>query len=228
MYPLGLAKQALRLGLLATLVILALSACGEGQEQADWPHPLPEDVKVLRPGEYRSEEFKPSLSFRVGKGWSTAPPESPDDLLLIRAHDERRGVGFANAQDIYKPTKTGVPIVEDAPEDMVGWFRGHPYLQTSKPEPVTVGGVEGEQFDVVVGDLPQDYLGVCGRDCVATLGFSDGTSLQIYPKGKWHLIVLEDVEGETVVMGFGSPTSQFDEFAPMAQKLIDTVDWSSS
>jgi hypothetical protein len=111
---------------------------------------------------------------------------------------------------------------------MVGWFQHHPYLHTSTPEPVTVGGVEGEQFDVVVGDLPEGYLGVCGRDCVATLRFSDGTRLGIYSDGKVHLIVLEDVNGETVVMGFGSPASGFDEFAPAAQKVIDSVEWRDS
>ena len=45
----------------------------------------------------------------------------------------------------------------DAPKDMVGWLQQHPYLQTSKPEPVRVGGVKGLQFDVVLGDLPQNY-----------------------------------------------------------------------
>ncbi len=227
MYPLGIVMQALRLGLLATLVVLAVDACGGGQEQADGPRPLPEDPKALRPGEYRSEEFKPSLSFRVGKGWSTSPPESFDSLFLAWGH-ETGGVGFANPRDVRKPSKSGVPIVADVPEDMVGWFRRHPYLQTSKPEPVTVGGVAGEQFEVVVGDLPRDYFGICGRPCVATLGFSDGTSLDIYPEDKLHLIVLEDVEGEAVVMGFGSPASQFDELAPEAQKVIDTVEWRRS
>jgi hypothetical protein len=213
--------------LLVLPILVALAtACGAPEESK--PRPLPEVPQTLSPGTYVSEEFKPSLSFRVGKGWINVTPESPDDLLLVREHDEQRVVGFANPQDIYKPTKTGVPIVEDVPEDMVGWFRRHPYLRTSKPEPVTVGGVEGEQFDVVVGDLAQDYLGVCGRYCVATLVFSDGTSLEIYPNDKLHLIVLEDVKGETVTMGFGSPTSQFDEFAPAAQKVIDTVEWRGS
>ena len=51
-----------------TMVMLALTACGGGlaQEEKAKARPLPEDEKPLRPGEYRSEEFKPSLSFRVG------------------------------------------------------------------------------------------------------------------------------------------------------------------
>src|SRR4028119_2192165 len=94
MYPLGMVKQALRLGLLATLVVLAVNACGGGQEQADGPRPLPEDEEALRPGEYRTEEFEPAFSFRVGEGWSTAPPEVYD-LLLITWGEEGGGGGRA-------------------------------------------------------------------------------------------------------------------------------------
>ena len=70
------------------------------------------------------------------------------------------GLGFANVQEVFKPTKTGLPKVVDAPENMVGWFQQHPYLQTDKPESVRVGGVKGEQLDVVVGNLPEAYSGV--------------------------------------------------------------------
>jgi hypothetical protein len=142
---------------LVVLVVLALSACG-GDEKKAKARPLPEDPKALRPGTYRSEEFKPSLSFRVGKGWSSFL-ESSDALQITLG--QTAGLGFVTVQEVYKPTKTGGPNVVDAPEDMVGWFQQHPYLQTSKPEPVTVGGVKGLQFEVVVGDRPQSYIPIC-------------------------------------------------------------------
>ena len=41
-------------------------------------------------------------------------------------------------------------------------------------------------------------------------------------------IVLEGVEGETVTMYFGSPKDEFDEFAPEAQKVVDSVTWGGS
>ena len=129
-------SRALELGLLAALVVLVLSACGGGEKEAK-ARPLPEDEKALRPGVYRSEEFKPSLSFRVGEGWATSPPEVSDSLKILRG--ETAGVRFVSAQEVYKPTKMGMPNVVEAPKDMVGWFQYHPYLQTSKPEPVTVG-----------------------------------------------------------------------------------------
>ncbi len=226
MYPLGTVKQALRLGLLATLVVLALSACGGGQEQADGPRPLPEDEKALRPGEYRSEEFKPSLSFRVGKGWSSTPSEASDLLHIMRG--ETAGLIFAVINEVYKPSRTGSPDVVEDPKNLVGWIQHHPYLQTSKPEPITVGGVKGKQFDVVVEDLPEDYYGVCGQDCVDMSKVADGRVL-FQPKGeRTRLIVLEDVEGETVTVALHSQTTEFDEFTPEAQKVVDSVKWTSS
>src|SRR4028119_2001997 len=115
MYRPTLRRQVLRLGLLVTLVVLALNACGGGQEQADRPRPLPEDPKALRPGEYRSEEFKPSLSFRVGKGWSSTPLEASDLLHVMRG--ETAGLGFVAApHQVYKPSRTGSPNLVEAPE----------------------------------------------------------------------------------------------------------------
>ncbi len=60
MYPHRLVSQALRLGLLVTVLVLALSACG-GDEKKAKARPLPEDPKALRPGTYRSEEFNLAL-----------------------------------------------------------------------------------------------------------------------------------------------------------------------
>ena len=230
MYRPTLRRQALRLGLLATLVatlgVLALNACGGGQEQADRPRPLPEDPKALRPGEYRSEEFKPSLSFRVGKGWSSTPLEASDLLHVMRG--ETAGLGFAVTHEVYKPSRTGSPDVVEVPKSLVGWLQHHPYLKTSKPEPVTVGGVKGAQFDVVVEDLPEDYYGVCGQDCVDVAKVADGRVLA-QPKGeRTRLIVLEDVEGETVTVALHSQITEFDEFTPKAQKVVDSVKWTGS
>jgi hypothetical protein len=225
-----LVGRVLSLGLLVVVVVLALSACG-GDEKKAKARPLPEDPKALRPGTYRSEEFKPSLSFHVGKGWSSSPLEASDILEITRG--QTTGMNFSNAQEVYKPTKTGSANVVDAPKDMVGWLQQHPYLQTSKPEPVTVGGVKGLQFDVVPGDLPKGYNPTCSSiidnpNCVDLVRLSTGEQLFVAEGYPVRVIVLEDVEGETVTIGIFSPASEFEEFVPEAQKVIDTVKWSGS
>jgi hypothetical protein len=233
-------RQTLKLALLVILSVLTVSACGGDKQQVSEPRPLPEEQQELRPGVYGSEEFKPSLSFRVGEGWSTSPPEASDALLLTR--EETMGLGFVNAQEVYKPTKTGTPNVVEAPEDMVGWFQQHPYLRTSEPEPVSVGGVKGVQFEVVVEDLPENYSGPCIwylRDCVdifetssvvesEVVGGSGEGWIAFMKDNKQRLFVLEDVKGKTVTMGFTIPATEFDEQAPEAQKVIDSVEWRGS
>jgi hypothetical protein len=200
--------------------------------QARKPRPLPEDPKALRPGEYRSEEFKPSLSFRVGKGWSSTPFEA-SDVLEITTREQTAGLRFLNIQEVYKPTRTDTPNVVEAPKDTDGWLQHHPYLQTSKPEPVTVGGVKGVQFDVVLGDLPRDYTGTCRsivghRNCVDLFRLSTGRQIFHDEGEKVRVTVLEDVEGETVTIGFATLASDFDEFAPEAQKVLESVEWRGS
>jgi len=122
-------RRALGLGLLAMLVVLVLSACGGVEKEAEVHH-LPEEAKPLQPGEYRTEEFEPSFSFRVGKGWKNDPPEAFDILLLGQ---ETGGLGAVNVQRVYEPSKSGAPIVVNVPKDLVGWLEHHPYLKTSDP-----------------------------------------------------------------------------------------------
>jgi hypothetical protein len=234
----ALMRQALGQGLLVTLLVLALSACGGGgggQEQANKPRPLPEVEKALRPGgEYRTEEFKPSFSFRVSEGWAmeTDPPEGPNELEITW----RRGtmnLFIMNVQEVYEPIRKGTPDPVDAPKDMVGWLEHHPYLRTVKQEPVTVGGVEGVQLDIVVEDPPKDYYGQCSSmfgitDCVDIFALQGFPFLAFEEGFKERVIVLEDVKGETVTIDFGAAEAKFDEFVPEGQKVVESIEWTRS
>jgi hypothetical protein len=226
-----LVGRVLSLGLLVVLVVLALSACG-GDEKKAKARPLPEDDKALQPGEYRSEEFEPSLSFRVGDGWTNVPPESSELLAIQRG--VMGGVSFFRLKEVYEPARMGMPNVEEAPKDPKGWVawgRHHPYLRTSEPEQVEVGGVEGERIDVVVGDLPEDYRGRCGTDCV-DIGRVEGVpplkNDVFAPEDDKARVTFLDVEGETVTISISSPASEFEEFVPEAQKVLDSVEWRGS
>jgi len=226
-------SQVLRLVVLVTLAVLMLSACGGVEKEAEVRH-LPEEAKALRPGEYRTEEFEPSFSFRVSEGWKNSPPEAFDISLLGQ---ETGGLGSVNVQPVYELSKSGRPIVVNAPKDLVGWLEHHPYLKTSDPEPISVGGVKGLQLDVAVAkDLPEDYhSGVCSsiadpEECVDLFRVSTHHSpVFVSERSKLHLIVTKDeLSGLTVTLGYASRSTHFDEFAPEAQKVIDTVEWGGS
>ena len=219
-------------GLLATLLVLALSACGGGggEEQAKAKEqakarPLPMFEEDLRPGEYHSVEFEPSLSFSVGKDWQTTGPEL-SDLVELAYQGETGFIRFANIKEVYKP---GTRTLMKAPNDLAGWLQDHPYLKTSKPEPVTVGEAKGEQFDVLVETLPQDYRGMCGSECVDIASLSSGQAgIAFLEPYKRRVIILEDVKGDRVYLDISSPIDAFDEYTPEAQKVLDTVKWDGS
>lgn len=218
-------RHALRLGVVLVFVTLAVGACGTPEEAK--PRPLPDETRKLGPGTYRTEVFEPAFSFRVGEGWSTSPPEAYD-LLLITHGNEGGALGFANLEGawFFKPTKTGTPYMTDVPKDVAGWFQEHPYLETQGIDPVEVGGVEGTRIDYVVGDLPDGYDGGCASGCVSLLRFSSGgLPLVLLEEDKARVIVLEDVRGETVITGFAIRAAEFDDHAPEAQKVLDTVEW---
>src|SRR5215210_7593374 len=214
--------------LLATLLVLALSACGgAGEQEQAKSRPLPQDPQALSPGEYHSVTFKPSLSFKVGKGWEIAAEQLSEYINL--GYEGGTGVNylaFANVKEVSKPGKLEMV---DAPKDLVGWLQHHPYLKTSKPQPVTVGGVKGEQLDVLV-DLPKNYsVDPECSDCLDIAPLSNDQEAAIFTEGnKRKVIVLEDVKGDTVMIWFAAPPEEFDEFAPEAQKVVDSVKWAGS
>ena len=229
-----LVGRVLSLGLLVTLLVLALSACGGagGQEEAKARSlPLYPTEKPLRPGEYHSVKFKPPLSFKVGKGWSNTANQLSDYIQL--GYEGGTGVNylsFANVKEVFKP---GTLEMVDAPKDLVGWLQHHPYLKTSKPQPVTVGGVKGEQLEVLIDHLPKDPNGYCDPNpsgCLDIFNLSGGDQLGYFGKNfnARRVTVLGDVKGDTVVVWYAGPPDTFDKFAPKAQKVMDSVKWGRS
>ena len=221
-------RKAMLLLSATTMALLTLTACsgGSSQEEAR-ARPLPEGDKALRPGEYRTEEFKPSASFSVGKGWLTSPPEDSEVLQL--EYGETAGLAFTNVQGVFKPTESGTTQVVEPPKDLADWFQQHPYIKTSEQEPITVGGVKGVEFDLTLAeDLPKDHASECGTDCVDLLSAQGSGHPIAYEGDKTHYVVLEDVKGETVTIDYGGLATDFDKVAPEAQKLVDSVQWGGS
>ena len=145
--------------------------------------------------------------------------------MIIAEGEEVKGflnlLIFRTVHEVYDSQKHKWVDVNSS-EELLSWFQHHPYLQTEKPEPVTVGGVKGVQFDYAVAkDSPEPDP--------KSWRYSDGLTSNVdtgtYNRG----IILDlDVKGEPVSITIGGKTSEFDEFLPKAQKVLDTVKWGGS
>jgi hypothetical protein len=197
---------------------------GEQHQQAK-ARPLPEGEKALPPGEYDTEEFKPSFSFHVGKGWRTPSSdlqETPDRLIIAEGKEVKGFLNlliFRNVHEVYDSQKHKWVEVNSSKE-LVSWFQHHPYLKAEKPQSVMVGGVKGVQFDYVLAeDSPEDE--------VKSFRYSDGLVASVVSGTNNQGLIL-DVKGQMVSITIGSATSEFDEFLPKAQKVVDTLKWGGS
>src|SRR5829696_3932766 len=228
-------KHAFRLGLV--VLALTVSACGDNgaehpQAQAQAKgRPLPKYERAVLPaGEYYTTEFEPSPSFRItGDDWrfegpsgTLGDPEHPDYLFFEKIPEAE--IAFFNLRKLKGVYKPGGPKGEiepvPAPDELVGWFQHHPYLKTSKPEPISVGGVKGVQFDVVVVNMQK------GDRCLSIFALSTGGPSDACDFHKVRYIVLEDVKGVPVVVYYGD--ENFDEFVPVAEKVLQSVEWTGT
>ncbi len=244
-------RYSLPLGVLVVLIALTLSACGggtagAGEHEEAKGRPLPKFEQASLPaGRYHTTEFEPSFSFRItGDGWKFAgssmtlgDPERSDYLFLGKGPGGQ--IAFFNlrkVKGIYKPKgPRGATEPVPAPDELVDWFQHNPYLKTSEPEPASVGGVKGVQFDAVLPrSRPVNHKGICGgTGCMDIFKLSTGGSSELFGfyrqhEKREHYIILKDVKGVPVAIYYNNETEDFDEFVPVAEKVLDSVRWTDN
>jgi hypothetical protein len=192
------------------------------QEQAQ-AKTLPEAGKPLSAGRYATRVFEPAMSFSVGGGWMAAGPETQDGVPLMEENGPTI-VGFLNVREVFDPRSPNERV--PAPNDMLTWLQEHPRLDAEEPSRVSVGGVEGQEFDAITAEPVEAE--VCAEPCAPLFAFGGGNDFWLGESEKYRFIVLDDVEGETVVIFFGGPAVEFEELLPKAQKVIDTVEWEGA
>ena len=191
---------------------------------------LPPRPTNLAPGRYTAEEFGPSLSFRVGKGWAMNNPEKKDHFSIYsRAYagsDKEPGavltfVGVRTIFDAKEPTEDNI---RPAPKDLLAWFRHHPRLDISEPAPTTVGGLPAERFDASVTSLPEEGLDEC-PDCLPVFGLRYEEPISIVKGFDQRVVLVEDSGTESVAIILYAPPDRFGEYLSKAQGVLNTVSW---
>ena len=227
------------------LIALTLSACGGdlaggSDHQQTEGRPLPKYGQASLPaGRYYTTEFEPSLSFRIaGDGWrfegpsaTLGDPEHPDYLFFQKVpeaeiaffnHRKLRGIYEPKGQNRPTPEGSGELEPMPSPDELVGWFRHHPYLKTSEPEPATVGGFKGVQFDVACANLQKT------DKQVEIFGLSTGGPSAVFYLKQEHFIVLKDVNGVPVVIQYSDLKDHYDKFEPEVEKVLKSVRWTGA
>jgi hypothetical protein len=191
---------------------------------------LPPRPTNLSPGRYATEEFEPSLSFRVGKGWAMNNPEKKDHFSIysraFAGSDKEPGavLTFVDVRTIFDAKEPTEDNIHPAPKDLLAWFRHHPRLDISEPVPTTVGGVPAKRFNASVTSLPKERLDEC-PDCLPVFGLRYGEPISIVKGFDQRIVLVEDVGAESVAIILYGPPDRFDEYLSKAQGVLNSVSW---
>ena len=144
--------------------------------------------------------------------------EDYGDLVTVRHKPTGTDLAFnlvtaAEVIDPVDPAEKRVPF----PEDFIRWIQADPDFAAGAPTPVTVAGYPGVQIDVT----PAGTSSTAHKKPFLRLK-SSGWNLVTDPE-KWRFIMLDDVEGERMLILQISPADSFEQGAELAEELLKAL-----
>ena len=209
---------------------------GEAHSAKTRPLPdlgIPPTPTNLTPGRYATDEFEPSVSFSVGKGWAINNPEKTDHFSIysrdFAKSDKESGavLTFVDVRAVFDPQRPTEDNIRSKPKDLLAWFQQHPRLNISKPAPTTIGGDSAMRFDASVSSLPKERLDECPK-CLPVFGLQYEEPVSILKEYKQRITLVEDLSGDSVAIILYAPPDQFDSYLPKAQEVLKTVEWKGA
>ena len=225
-----------RLGVVVALLVVALAlalvpAVATAQE------PLPEGAGPLEPGTFTTDSLGQVLTLTVGEGWSIGgeategvgvdlvpEPFSYDGpetygMLGITRSDGTVFEGYClptggDMEAFHAATKALEPTAQALADHLMA----DPYLETSEPVAIEIGGYSGLQLDATAEvsadcEIPRTFLWA--------IPVFDNWMLGDGQQARYHLI---DANGEVVVFVLEvGPDGDLEELATLAQPVLDSV-----
>lgn len=135
----------------------------DAAEEAAGPMSI-EEGNGLDRGRYRTSNFRPGFTFKVPDYEWVGDVDRKDIVaLFINNSDWRNEVAFMNPTKLSDP-KSGRLI--KAPDDLLGYFRSHPYLKVLSEGTTKVGNVSGPYVEIALARYPTESLPGCdGEKC---------------------------------------------------------------
>jgi hypothetical protein len=142
---------------------------------------------VLEPGKHHTEVFEPGFSFTVtSTGWENLEQAGGVfDLTSIPAPGDL--VLFAGRPRAITPAGAQVSGVESSVASLATWLAANPALTTTAAQPITIGGLKGQWWDITASPDVQDRPTDCpAQVCVLFLRGRDPSSK---PTWQWDIAV---------------------------------------
>jgi hypothetical protein len=171
--------------------------------------------RAIAPGTYGTR-MHPASSFTLGPGWigfvdtrswlnlGLGTPDRSADLIIIRL-PRVEAVGGPNAGSL-------VP----APQDLAAWIAHHPGISLVSPlHPVTVGGLPGDQVDVVTGDANVRFGPIPGP---GSHGVEAGIGANTMAR-----VISVVVRGRPVLIFFGDSPNRFPGVVGTFEAVLGTL-----
>ena len=208
--------------LAAILLIVAVAA---GCASSGGASPTPSGPQALPPGEYRSNAFRPVVTFSLPKGWFIGD-DGTDYLALQPVTSDALGIylfrspgAASQAADCPTAAASGVgPLAKD----LVDWIEALPGLKAGPRTSVAIGGLAGFQVEI---SIEPGWTTSCpfadGLPTVPLVVGANGLRWVVAGSERLRLAVLDVPAGGTVVVDVDAfDGSLFDGFLPLADTIV--------
>ena len=187
------------------LLSVLLAACAPAATPTATPIAAPAQAQTT----FSSKIYKLPMSVSFGSDWHIL--DDFTDLVTVASKQKDWELGFnivTNAKLVDPINGNQIPF----PEDFVSWVKSNPNFKADEPTEVTVAGIKGLQIVATVTATKQ-----------TSFLYMSGTKWNMLPSEMWRFILLNDVNGERVLITLVAAPDQFKDFVQQSQSILDSV-----
>ncbi len=201
------------------LVSILLTACAPAATPAPTAVPPTTEVSTVAPAqdqtEFSSKIFNLHMTVNFGSNWHVIDDYS--DLVTVVGKENDWNVAFnivTHARVADPVSGAQVPF----PDDFAAWIKSNSDFKAGEPIETTIAGIKGLQIDAVpMPSKQKDFL------------YMSRTKWNIIPSTEqWRFILLNDVNGERLLILLIAPASQFTDAVAQSQPILDSVIFSTT
>jgi hypothetical protein len=163
----------------------------------------------IEAGTYTTRPFEPAFTFTVGDGWTN------DRLFADGGQISKGQAGIVWASGVRSGQVDGTQAsIAPGAVGFLAHLAAYKGFTVSPPTPVTVGGLAGQQVDVVTNDVQAPGIYFIEQD-----------RMNLGPGEKARFIFVEKDSTLVILIIEAYEAAQFDTFLTDAQPVVDSIAW---